>query len=89
MGKFKEKNWGGQGYGRCGNPLYDLTILYGFPHVVFVSNHAAFEWWSGQREPWRSLNYCPMVSMEVEELKNLQRFKGTHKIYSATYHSHL
>lgn len=29
---------------------YDLAIYFGFPHVVFVSIHAAFEWWCKQRE---------------------------------------
>eukprot|EP00253_Pinus_taeda_P001784 PITA_01784 len=33
---------------------YELALLYGFSHVVFVSIHAAFEWWSAQRESWRS-----------------------------------
>lgn len=34
---------------------YDLAILFGFPHVAFVSIHADFEWWNGQREPRRIL----------------------------------
>ena len=34
---------------------YDLAILFGFPHVAFVSIHAAFEWWCRQREPRRIL----------------------------------
>lgn len=34
---------------------YDLAINFGFPHVVFDSIHAAFEWWCSQREPRRFL----------------------------------
>lgn len=29
---------------------YDLVILFGFPHIVFVSVHATFQWWCSQSE---------------------------------------
>jgi len=34
---------------------HDLATLYGFPLVSHASTHAAFEWWSGQRDSWRSI----------------------------------
>ena len=34
---------------------HDLAILYGFPLVFHASTHATFEWWSGQRDSWRSI----------------------------------
>eukprot|EP00253_Pinus_taeda_P024937 PITA_24937 len=39
---------------QCKSSWYELSLLYGFPHVVFVSIHATFEWWCAQRESWRA-----------------------------------
>lgn len=33
---------------------HELEILFGFPLVSHASTHAAFDWWSGQRDSWRS-----------------------------------
>jgi len=43
---------------QCGSSLqiwYELSLLYGFPHVVFVSVQAAFQWCCAQKDTWRSL----------------------------------
>lgn len=31
----------------------DLAFVYGFPLLQHVSTHAAFDWWSRQRDSWR------------------------------------
>lgn len=43
---------------QCASSLkiwYDLSLQFGFPHIIFSSVQDAFFWWSKQSSTWRSL----------------------------------
>lgn len=63
---------------------YDLAILFGFPHVVFVSIHVAFEWWCGQREPRRIL--IIIVLWCAWKWKNYKICRDSKEPYRSTLH---